>query len=152
MVASVRVAQIWHGRAPAAYRQRVPDMPKFEKPPSDLVARFNEVLDRVATPDTTRKPMFGHPCAWVGGNMASGLFAANWWVRLPPDELASVLDSGRATTFQVMPGRDMQGYAVMPADVVADDGQVDDWVGRALAYTATLPPKVPKPKKSRKAG
>lgn len=124
-------------------------MPTFEKPPADLVERFNAVLDRVATPETTRKPMFGHPCAWVGGNMATGLFAANWWVRLPPDELAAVLDSGEATTFQVMPGRDMKGYAVMPDEVVANDTQVDDWVGRALAYTATMPPKEPKARSRR---
>jgi TfoX N-terminal domain len=130
----------------------VPDLPKFEKPPADLVARFEQVLQRVATPETTRRPMFGHPCAWVGGNMASGLFASHWWVRLPPSELASVLASGEATTFQVMPGRDMQGYAVMPPDVVADDAKVDDWVGRALAYTATLPPKEPKARKPKKAG
>ena len=127
-------------------------MPKFERPPAELVNRFNAVLDRIATPDTMRKPMFGHPCAWVGGNMATGLFAANWWVRLPPDELASVLASGEATTFEVMPGREMKGYAVMPADVVADDDQVEDWVGRALAYTATMPPKEPKAKKAKKAG
>ena len=130
----------------------MPDRPKFEKPPADLVERFNEVLDRLATPDTTRKPMFGHPCAWVGGNMATGLFAAHWWVRLPPDELTAVLASGKATTFQVMPGRDMKGYAVMPDDVVADDAQVDDWVGRALAYTATMPPKEPKPRRASTAG
>jgi hypothetical protein len=127
-------------------------MPKFEKPPADLVARFEEVVGRVATPETTRRPMFGHPCAWVGGNMATGLFASHWWVRLPPDELAAVLADGRATTFQVMPGRDMLGYAVMPAGVVADDAQVEDWVGRALAYTATLPPKEPKARKPRRAG
>ena len=119
-------------------------MPKFEKSSPELVARFGEVLDRVASPDTSRKPMFGYPCAWVGGNMATGLFAQHWWVRLPPDELAAVLASGEAHTFEVMPGREMKGYAVMPDDVVADDRQVDDWVGRALAYTATMPPKAPK--------
>lgn len=119
-------------------------MPKFDKSPPELVARFGEVLDRVGTPDTIRKPMFGYPCAWVGGNMATGLFATSWWVRLPPDELAEALASGEAHAFQVMPGRDMQGYAAMPDEVVADDDQVDDWVGRALAYTATLPPKEPK--------
>ena len=127
----------------------MPEMPKFEKPPVELVARFGEVLDRVATPETTRKPMFGHPCAWVGGNMATGLFASHWWVRLPPDELDRVLESGEATTFSVMPGREMKGYAVMPAEVVADDAQLDDWVGRALAYTATLPAKEPKARKSK---
>lgn len=130
----------------------MPDTPKFEKPPPELVARFGKVLDRVATPETTRRPMFGHPCAWVGGNMATGLFASSWWVRLPPDELAAVLASGEASTFQVMPGREMKGYAVMPDDVVADDARVGDWVGRALAYTATMPPKEPKPRKARRAG
>ena len=125
----------------------MPDMPKFEKPPAALVERFEDVLGRVATPETTRRQMFGHPCAWVGGNMATGLFADKWWVRLPPDELEAVLASGEAGTFEVMPGRPMQGYAVMPAEVVADDAQVDAWVGRAIDYTATLPPKEPKPSK-----
>ena len=125
----------------------MPDMPKFEKPPSELVARFNEVLDRVATPDTTRKPMFGHPCAWVGGNMATGLFAQTWWVRLAPDRLADVLASGQGTTFQVMPGRDMKGYAALPDADVADDRAIDAWVREALDYTATLPPKEPKKKR-----
>jgi hypothetical protein len=43
----------------------------------------------------------------------------------------------------------MKGYAVMPEEVVASDERVDDWVGRALAYTATMPPKEPKARKSR---
>ena len=119
----------------------MPGMPKFEKPQKDLVERFEAVLGRVGTPATTRRPMFGHPCAWVGGNMATGLFASSWWVRLSPDRLAEVLGSGEATTFEVMPGRAMKGYAVMPASVVANDDRVDAWVNEALAYTATLPPK-----------
>lgn len=119
-------------------------MPKFEKSPPELVDRFGTVLDRVGTPDTTRKPMFGYPCAWVGGNMATGLFARSWWVRLPPDRLASVIASGEARTFEVMPGREMKGYAALRDDVAADDRQIDAWVGEALEYTATLPPKEPK--------
>ncbi len=117
------------------------EMPRFEKSPPELVERFGAVLDRVATPETSRRPMFGYPCAWVGGNMATGLFAGSWWVRLPPDRLAAVLSSGEARTFEVMPGREMKGYVALPDEVVADDSQIDAWVGRALAYTATLPPK-----------
>jgi hypothetical protein len=119
----------------------MPDMPKFEKSSPELVARFGAVLDRVATPDTTRRQMFGYPCSWVGGNMASGLFAESWWVRLPPDRLAAVLASGEATTLEVMPGRQMNGYAVLPDEVVADDSRIEAWVSEALAYTATLPAK-----------
>ena len=127
----------------------MPDRPKFEKPPAALVDRFNLVIDRIAGPEVGRRPMFGHPCAWIGGNMASGLFADEWWVRLAPDRLAAVLASGEATTFEVIPGRTMQGYAVMPAAVVDDDAQVDAWVSEALAYTATLPPKEPKARRKR---
>lgn len=116
-------------------------MPKFEKSPPELTARFAAVLDRAGRPDTTRRPMFGYPCAWVGGNMASGLFASSWWVRLPPDRLAQVLASGEGRPFEVMPGRGMKGYAAMSAAVLADDHRVDAWVREALDYTATLPPK-----------
>jgi hypothetical protein len=49
-----------------------------------------------------------------------------------------------------MPGRAMQGYAVMSAARVADDAAVDAWVREALDYTATLPPKEPKAKPARK--
>ena len=119
----------------------MPEMPRFEKSSRELVGRFSAVLERVGTPDTTRRPMFGYPCAWIGGNMATGLFAQSWWVRLPPDRLAAVLASGEGHTFEVMPGRPMKGYAALPDSVVADDAQIDAWVSEALAYTATLPAK-----------
>jgi hypothetical protein len=35
----------------------------------------------------------------------------------------------------------MQGYAVLPEDVVADDRQLDAWVRRAIDHGMTLPPK-----------
>jgi hypothetical protein len=122
-------------------------MPTFEKASPELVARFGAVLDRVAGPDVTRRPMFGYPCAWVGGNMATGLFAQTWWVRLSPERLAGVLASGEGRTFEVMPGRAMKGYAALPDAAVADDAAIDAWVREALAYTATLPPKEPKKKR-----
>lgn len=121
-------------------------MPTFRKPPPALVERFETIVSRVAGPEVTRRPMFGHPCAWVGGNMATGLFADTWWVRLSPERLVEVLGSGEATTFSVMPGRTMQGYAVMPAWRVADDAAVEAWVREALDYTASMPPKAPKSK------
>jgi TfoX/Sxy family transcriptional regulator of competence genes len=116
-------------------------MPTFEKSSPELVARFEEVVARVATPDTTRRPMFGYPCAWVNGNMATGLFADSWWVRLAPDRLERALASGEARPMEVMPGRGMKGYASMPDAVIRDDAAVLSWVAEALAYTATLPPK-----------
>ena len=116
-------------------------MPKFEKPTPELVERFDAAVTRVGRADVTRRPMFGHPCAWINGNMATGLFAQSWWVRLPPDRLKAVLVSGEATPFEVMPGRAMKDYAVMPASVVGDPPRLDAWLREAFDFTATLPPK-----------
>jgi hypothetical protein len=119
----------------------MPEMPKFEKSPPELVERFNAILDRVGTPETTRRQMFGYPCAWVGGNMASGLFSSSWWVRLAPDRLAEVEAAGEGGPFEVMPGRPMKGYSAMAEQVLADNGRVEAFVREALDYTATLPAK-----------
>lgn len=116
-------------------------VPKFEKSSPELVQRFNAAVERASRPDITRRQMFGYPCAWIGGNMATGLFARSWWVRLSPDRLAAVLATGEATTFEVMPGRPMKGYAVMPDSVVGDDAALDRWLAEAFDSTATLPPK-----------
>jgi TfoX/Sxy family transcriptional regulator of competence genes len=116
-------------------------MPKFEKSPPELVERFKVVLDRHATPDVTRRPMFGYPCAWVGGNMATGLFAGEWWVRVSEPDREALLALPGAHPFQVMPGRDMGRYVVMPGDVVDDDARLADWLERAFTFTRSLPPK-----------
>jgi hypothetical protein len=119
----------------------MPGIPKFQKSSPELVEHFGAAVERAGRDDVRRKPMFGYPCAWIGGNMATGLFAQQWWVRLPPERLKAVLDSGEATSFEVMPGRPMKGYAVMPEAILGDDKALDAWLREAFDYTATLPPK-----------
>ncbi len=117
------------------------EMPKFEKSTPELVARFSAVLDRNAAPDITRRQMFGYPCAWINGNMLSGLFAQDWWVNVAEPDRETLLAMPGAHQFEVMPGRAMGRYVVMPPDVVADDRQVDAWLAKAVAFTRGLPPK-----------
>jgi hypothetical protein len=119
----------------------MPGKPTFEKPAPELVARFEAAMARIGREDVTRRPMFGHPCAWIGGNMATALFAQQWWVRLPPDRISAVLASGEATPFEVMPGRPTKDYVVMAPRIVDDEATLDAWLREALDYTATLPPK-----------
>ena len=116
-------------------------MPKFEKSSPELVARFSAVLDRNAAPDITRRQMFGYPCAWINGNMLSGLFAQDWWVHVSEPEREALLAIPGAHPLEVMPGRAMGRYVVMPAEVVADDRQLDGWLAKAVAFTRSLPPK-----------
>ncbi|HYN69555.1 MAG TPA: TfoX/Sxy family protein [Candidatus Eisenbacteria bacterium] len=119
----------------------MPDRPKFTKSSPELVQRYRAVLDRHAAPDITLKPMFGYSCAWIAGNMVSGLFAEDWWVRLSEPDRESLLTLPGAHQFEVMPGKAMGRYVVLPPDVVASDEAVDPWLIRAIDFTRTLPPK-----------
>lgn len=113
-------------------------MPSFTKSPPELVDRFAAVMDRF--PDAQRKKMFGYPAAFVGGNMATGLFAEHWVVRLPDAELADAKAAG-AGSFEPMPGRPMKAFVVIPTSDVADDGAIARWVERGLAHAASMPAK-----------
>ena len=114
------------------------EMPSFAKSPAELVARFVEVLDR--HPEAERRQMFGYPAAFVGGNMATGLFADKWMVRLPEAEIPSAKARG-ATDFEPMPGRPMKSFVAIPTADVGDDAAIKRWVERGLAHAASLPAK-----------
>jgi cytosine/uracil/thiamine/allantoin permease len=109
------------------------------KSPPDLVDRFNAVLDRY--PDAGRKQMFGYPAAFIGGNLATSLFADHWIVRLGQPDLAELMSLEGSGELEVMPGRRMKGYAIVPPGIVADDTALDGWLERAFAYARTLPAK-----------
>jgi hypothetical protein len=116
-------------------------MPKFVKSSPDLVARFGAALERHAAPDVVVKPMFGCQCAWIGGNMLTGLFAEDWWVRVAEPDRDALLALPGAHPFEPMPGRAMGRYVVLPADVAAIDASLDAWLAKAIEFTRMLPPK-----------
>ncbi len=124
----------------------MPDMPKFTKSSPQIVERFGAVMDRY--PHVQRRQMFGYPAAFVGGNMATGLFAEHWVVRLSDDELATAI-AGGAAPFEVMPGRPMKGFVVIPPAVVADDKAIGAWVEKGLTLAGAMPPKEPGARKKK---
>jgi TfoX/Sxy family transcriptional regulator of competence genes len=114
-------------------------MPRFERSPPELVARFETAAERF--PIAQRRKMFGYPALFVGGNLVTGLFADSWMIRLAEDDLADLLAIPGAMPFSPMPGRTMKGYATLPPAVVADDGNLDGWLTRAIDFGKTLPAK-----------
>jgi TfoX/Sxy family transcriptional regulator of competence genes len=119
-------------------------MPGFDKSPAALVERFDTVAGWF--PEVERRLTFGYPCLYVGGNMVSGLYQDSWHVRLGGTDLAAAQTLDGAHTFEPMPGRPMTGFTVLPAAVVDDDDAIRDWVGRAIAFGASMPPKSKTPK------
>jgi hypothetical protein len=124
----------------------MPDMPKFTKSSPQIIERFAAVMDRY--PDVERRKMFGYPAAFIGGNMATGLFAEHWVVRLSDVELAGAVAAG-AAPFEVMPGRPMKGFVVIPPAVVADDDAIGAWVEKGIAHAGAMPPKEPGARKKK---
>jgi hypothetical protein len=123
-------------------------MPKMAKSPPELVERFDTVA--ADFPVAQRRLTFGYPCLYVGGNMVSGLFESSWHVKLGPEPRQELEAIPGTATFEPMPGRPMTGFTLMPPSIIDDDAAIHHWVGRAVDYGATLPPKVPKAK-SKKA-
>lgn len=116
-------------------------MPSFTKSPPELIKRFASVAD--AFPDAERRQMFGYPCLFVGGSMVTGLFDESWFVRLGEPERSELLAMDGAGPFAPMPGRPISGYFVLPESVLVAEPDLQAWVGRALAFGRSLPPKVP---------
>ncbi len=114
-------------------------MPAFTKSPPALVERFQAVAER--HPEAQQRKMFGYPALFVGGNLTTGLFTDRWMIRLPDDDRAELLALPGAGPFEPMPGKPMNGYAILPVDLVDDDERLDDWLGRAIAFVRTLPAK-----------
>jgi TfoX/Sxy family transcriptional regulator of competence genes len=118
----------------------------WRKAPQDLQERFAAAVAGID--GLEQRQMFGYPAGFIGGNMTTGLHQESWIVRLPEGELQERLDAGWSV-FEPMAGRPMRGYVALPDEIARDPDQARAWVERAAAYVRTLPPKVPKPRKSK---
>lgn len=123
-------------------------MPSFSKPPAELAAAFSKALDRL--PAAQQRKMFGQPAAFANEQMFTGLFGPRWFIRVPDDAAQELLAMDGGGPFEVMPGRPMKGYVVLPPAVVADDVALRKWLDRSLSYAASLPPKPEKRAKASK--
>ena len=120
---------------------------KWTKSPPEVIARFE-----VASPDdprVVRRPMFGYPALYLGGNMFASTFEDTVVVRLSEDDRRRAMEA-KALPFEPMPGRVMKGYVALRPDVVANPEDLAQWLIRARDYAATLPAKEPKKKRRSK--
>ncbi len=97
-------------------------------------------------PTVTTKKVFGHPAAFVNGNMFFGVFGEQLFVCLSEADSVEADQIPGFGPFEPMPGRAMRGYRVLPPPIRGDRRKAGAWVGKALAFAAALPPKRPKPR------
>jgi TfoX/Sxy family transcriptional regulator of competence genes len=125
------------------------EMPKWQPASDEIKRQFEEAI--LPLPGAEVRKMFGYPAAFYNGQMFACVFGEQMIVRLPEAEKAELLSRPGASPFEPMPGRVMREYVVLPAAAIADVSELDEWLHRALAYVAALPPKVAKTPKKPKA-
>jgi TfoX/Sxy family transcriptional regulator of competence genes len=116
-------------------------MKKWERSSPELIARFDACLPKTA--GVERRQMFGCPCAFVNGNMFSGVHEQRLIVRLGDKERASLAQAPDAGPFVVM-GRTMREYIAFEKPLERTPREIGHWMKKALAYAQTLPPKARK--------
>jgi TfoX/Sxy family transcriptional regulator of competence genes len=102
-------------------------------------------FQKLLPPDSTvtTRPMFGNLSAFVNGNMFAGLFGEDLFVRVSDEDQAKIKKQG-GKPFEVMPGRTMTGYVMLPAGWQKKTDPARDWIVVALSWSKQLPPKAAK--------
>ena len=116
-------------------------MPKnpWRPVPPENAAIFGQVLQRF--PEAEPRRMFGCPCAFIQGNMFTGLHQESMIFRLSPEDRADLLALPGAAPFVSMEGRPMREYVVAPPEMLALPDELEKWMARALSFAKGLPPK-----------
>lgn len=113
------------------------------KPSEQAKAAFLKLVTR--DPAVTTRPMFGNISAFLNGNMFCGLFGDDLFVRVSDGEQAEIRKQG-GKLFEVMPGRAMTGYVLLPPGWQKKDDVTRGWIMEARDFAKKLPPKAAKAK------
>ena len=108
------------------------------KPSEKAKAAFQKLVP--SDPSVALRPMFGNLAAFVNGNMFTGLFGEDLFVRVSEEDQAKLRRQG-GRPFEPMPGRAMTGYVVVPASWIRNPDGVRTWVTSALSWSRALPAK-----------
>ena len=117
------------------------------------MAYDEELADRVraalgSVKDVSEIKMFGGLCYTVGGNMAVGVNREDLLVRLSPDDGDAALAEPGVSLMQVG-ARTSRGWLSVTPAATSTDRKLQAWVDRGVAFASSLPPKKPKPKKTK---
>jgi hypothetical protein len=104
-----------------------------------LAGRIRELIPLEADP--VEKRMFGGLAFLIGGNMSVSVSGqGGLLIRCDPSQTDALLAKPHAAPFE-MRGRVMDGWLRVDADGVRTKDQLERWIGRAVDYARSLPPK-----------
>jgi TfoX/Sxy family transcriptional regulator of competence genes len=106
----------------------------------DLAQRMRAVL--AGSGEVREVRMFGGLCFMLNGNMVAGASERGLLVRVGKDQQSQALARPGAKPME-MTGRRMEGYVFVDPPP-RDERALRDWLGLAVTFVNTLPPKLPK--------
>jgi TfoX/Sxy family transcriptional regulator of competence genes len=103
-----------------------------------LADRIRDVLaDR---DDVSERKMFGGLAFMISGNMCCGVMGSDAMLRLGEEGVDAALDEPH-TRVMDFTGRPMKNMVYVAPEGVQDDAELRRWVGRAVGFAGSLPPK-----------
>lgn len=103
-----------------------------------LAHRVRETLDE--RDDVKEKKMFGGLAFMVSGHMCCGIIKNELMVRVGKEAYEDTLKLPHAREMDFT-GRSLKGFIYVGEEGLTEDNELQSWVGRALSFVATLPPK-----------
>jgi TfoX/Sxy family transcriptional regulator of competence genes len=103
-----------------------------------LAERLREAFAEV--PDVTEKKMFGGLCMMVSGNMCCGIVDETLMARVGADQYTACLKLPHVRVMDFT-GKPLKGLVYVDPEGLAEDNELEAWVGRCLHFMETLPPK-----------
>jgi hypothetical protein len=86
------------------------------------------------------KKMFGGVCCLLNGHICVGVWKDYLIVRLGVSQAVEALKLSRIRPFDIT-GRAMKGWVMIEESALDDDGELAEWVEKAVRIVRTLPPK-----------
>lgn len=105
-----------------------------------LAQRVRDALAACAGPGITERRMFGGLAFMLDGNMCCCVTEPGLMTRVGPDAYAAALAQPHAGLMDLT-GRPMRGWVLVAPAGLATDAGLSEWIGRATAFTTTLPAK-----------
>ena len=103
-----------------------------------LAARVRQCLAHLKK--TEERKMFGCIAFLVRGNAVVGVWKRSLIARVGRDDYEEALREPHVRDFDIT-GKKMRGWVVVGPGGVEEDGQLTEWVRRALEFVGTLPSK-----------
>lgn len=103
-----------------------------------VAQRIRELLE--GRPGVVEKRMFGGIAFLLDGNMCCGVVKDALMVRVGKEKYADALGERYAREMDFT-GRPLTGFVYVEPEGFEDDGDLERWIGRALAFASSLSPK-----------